>query len=406
MNGPIKNLPHQIEEDPSFVGAKKAPIHTLYFPQVSNGREVNNPAPLPELTPTVTSFLPELPSPEVTPGVEVVVSALNVRSGPGISWPAIDGLEKGTLVEVVERYDNGWLKVRWQEEGKEQEGWINGKAAYVTANEKVEETPLLATENFLASPANLPRPTPTANPTPVVITQEKLIEKKIEVREAEPEVEVRRPVYWGDRSQPEVALTFDDGFSAQAIQTTLEVLKANNIKGTFFVIGSQLRAHPDLWRQAVADGHEVCNHTCSHTYLSSLSNEAIKNELACWEEAAQEVLGEDYVVRMKKEFPYVRFPGGAGHNDEAVLRAVAEVSYHPIAWSAETYAAVLKNYNLNTDPVAPIAQEVTAHVINSAGQGTIILLHFNAWDTLYLEATIRGIMDKGLQPTTVSEVLR
>lgn len=89
-----------------------------------------------------------------------------------------------------------------------------------------------------------------------------------------------------------------------------------------------------------------------------------------------------------------------------MLKAVAEAGYRPIAWSAETYAAVLKNYNLNADPVAPIAQEVTAHVINSASQGTIVLLHFNAWDTLYLKDTVEGIINKGLEPTTVSAVLR
>ena len=43
-----------------------------------------------------------------------------------------------------------------------------------------------------------------------------------------------------------------------------------NIQGTFFVIGSQLKAHPDLWQQAVADGHQICNHTYTHTCLSSL----------------------------------------------------------------------------------------------------------------------------------------
>jgi len=252
-----------------------------------------------------------------------------------------------------------------------------------------------------------PRPVPTATPTPTVVPQEVSREKVEKIQPPEQVDKIRRPVYRGDPDQKGVALTFDDGFSAQAIQTTLEVLKANNIKGTFFVIGSQLQAYPDLWRQAVADGHEVCNHTYSHTYLSSLSGEAIKNELARWEGAAREVLGEDYVARMKKNFPYVRFPGGAGHNDEAVLIVMVEAGYWPIAWSVETYAAVLKKYkNLNTDPVAPIAQEVTAHIVNSARKGSIILLHFNAWDTLYLEATIRGIMDKGLQPTTVSGVLR
>lgn len=415
MKGPIENLPRQTEENSSFVDAQKTPIHTLYFPQVSNEEKVNTPTPTSEstlaanrqpihelslaleTTPTITLSPAGSPSPEATPGAEVVVNALNVRSGPGTAYPAIDGLFQGASVAVVGRAENGWLKVHWQEGEQEKEGWVSGKSAYVVTNKEVEETPLLTAEAISPSPTATPRPTPTANPTPVVIIQEKSAEK---------EVEVCRPVFWGDRNQPEVALTFDDGFSVQAIKTTLEVLRANNIQGTFFVIGSQLKAYPDLWQQAVADGHQICNHTYTHTYLSSLSGEEIKKELARWEVAAGEVLGEEYVGKMKQEFPYVRFPGGAGHNSEGVLKAVAEAGYRPIAWSAETYAAVLKNYNLNADPVAPIAQEVTAHVVNSAGRGTIILLHFNAWDTLYLNATIRGIIEKGLQPTTVSEVLR
>lgn len=245
----------------------------------------------------------------------------------------------------------------------------------------------------------------TIKPTSAVIAQEELGEEKAEAKGSDIEIEVCRPVFWGDRNQPEVALTFDDGFSVQAIKTTLEVLRANNIQGTFFVIGSQLKAHPDLWQQAVADGHQICNHTYSHTYLSSLSGEEIKKELARWEVAAGEVLGEEYVGKMKQEFPYVRFPGGAGHNSEGVLKAVAEAGYRPIAWSQETYAAVLKSHDLKNEAVAPIADEVRQHTINAAQNGAIILLHFNSWDTLYLEQTVKGLIDKGLTPTSVSQVL-
>jgi peptidoglycan/xylan/chitin deacetylase (PgdA/CDA1 family) len=182
-------------------------------------------------------------------------------------------------------------------------------------------------------------------------------------------------------------------------------LAKNDINGTFFVIGSQLRAYPDLWRQALAAGHEICNHTYDHQYLVTLSAEQIKEELVQWEEAAREVLGEEYVSRMKREFAYLRFPGGSGHNDEKVLKAVAEAGYWPIAWSAETYAAVLKNHDLESDPVAPIAQEVSDHIVGSSWNGTIILFHFSSWDTLYLDSTIKGLVNKGLRPTTVSEVL-
>lgn len=416
MKGPIENLPRQIEEDPSFVDAQKTPIHTLYFPQASNEEKVNIPTPTSEsalaanrqpihelslaleTTPTITLSPVESPSPEATPGAEVVVNALNVRSGPGTAYPAIDGLFRGASVAVVGRAENGWLKVHWQEGDQEKEGWVSGKSSYVATNEKVEEAPLLTltAEAISPSPTATPRPTPTAEPTSAAIIQEKSAEK---------EVEVCRAVFWGDRNQPEVALTFDDGFSAQAIQTTLEVLRANNIQGTFFVIGSQLKAYPDLWRQAAADGHQICNHTYTHTYLSSLSGEEIKEELARWEAAAGEVLGEEYVRQMKQEFPYVRFPGGAGHNSEGVLEAVAEAGYRPIAWSAETYAAVLKNHDLKNEAVAPIADEVRQHTVNAAQNGAIILLHFNSWDTLYLEQTVRGLIDKGLTPASVSKVL-
>jgi len=234
----------------------------------------------------------------------------------------------------------------------------------------------------------------------------RMVEQIEEAETPEAEIEIRRPIYWGNRNRPEVALTFDDGFSYQAIKKTLEVLAAHNVTGTFFVIGSQLRAHASLWQEAVAAGHEVCNHTYSHRYLASLTSEQIKMELAQWEEAAEEVLGEEYVTRMKQEFAYLRFPGGSGHNDEKVLRAVTEAGYWPIAWSAETYAAVLKNHDLKNDPVAPIAQEVSGHIVGSSRNGTIILLHFNSWDTLYLDSTVRGIINKGLQPTTVSDVLK
>lgn len=194
-------------------------------------------------------------------------------------------------------------------------------------------------------------------------------------------------------------------FPQEAIKRTLEVLAENDIKGTFFVIGTQLRAYPELWQQALTAGHEICNHTYDHQYLVTLSTEQIKEELVQWEEAAKEVLGEEYVARMKQEFAYLRFPGGSGHNDERVLKAATEAGYWPIAWSQDTYSAVLKNHCYLEEPAGPIADEVREHTVGTAQNGSIILLHFNVWDTLYLDSTVRGLLNKGLQPTTVSGVL-
>jgi len=217
--------------------------------------------------------------------------------------------------------------------------------------------------------------------------------------------EIKYPIYWGNRSQPEVALTFDDGFSQESIKRVLVASEKNDIQGTFFVIGRQLEAYPDLWRQAAKDGHQICNHTYTHRYLTGLSDEEIGEEMNKWEQAVKDVLGERYLGKIKSNFPYVRFPGGAGHKSERVLGIVEEMGYIPIAWSQDTYSAVLKKHKYLEELAKPIADEVKQYTVKTAQNGSIILLHFNVWDTLNLDEMIAGVREKGLKIKNVGGVL-
>lgn len=61
-----------------------------------------------------------------------------------------------------------------------------------------------------------------------------------------------------------VALTFDDGPSPNITPQVLDILKENNIKATFFLIGRNLKQFPKIGQQIVADGHAVGNHTWHH----------------------------------------------------------------------------------------------------------------------------------------------
>ncbi len=61
-----------------------------------------------------------------------------------------------------------------------------------------------------------------------------------------------------------VALTFDDGPTLNITPQVLDVLKKNNIKATFFLIGQNLKNLPQIAQQIVADGHALGNHTWHH----------------------------------------------------------------------------------------------------------------------------------------------
>lgn len=61
-----------------------------------------------------------------------------------------------------------------------------------------------------------------------------------------------------------VFLTFDDGPIPEATPWVLEVLERYGVKATFFMVGDNVRKHPDVFEQVVAAGHAVGNHTFSH----------------------------------------------------------------------------------------------------------------------------------------------
>ncbi|MFF3071224.1 bifunctional polysaccharide deacetylase/glycosyltransferase family 2 protein [Kitasatospora sp. NPDC057904] len=64
-----------------------------------------------------------------------------------------------------------------------------------------------------------------------------------------------------------VALTFDDGPDPTWTPQILDVLRKEGVHATFFVVGTQAAAHPDLIRRIVAEGHQIGVHTFTHTDL-------------------------------------------------------------------------------------------------------------------------------------------
>ena len=66
------------------------------------------------------------------------------------------------------------------------------------------------------------------------------------------------------RKDHSVYLTFDDGPIPESTPFILQTLAEFGAKATFFMVGDNVRKYPDLYRQIVAAGHQVGNHTYHH----------------------------------------------------------------------------------------------------------------------------------------------
>ena len=201
-----------------------------------------------------------------------------------------------------------------------------------------------------------------------------------------------------------LVLTLDDGYGEGHIRHVLEVTKKLGIKCTFFIIGSQLTACPELWKQALKDGHRVCNHTQDHEMLGKASDDKIRKEIKQWEVSAERALGKEYVAKMKKEFPFFRLPGGSGARNKRILGIIREMGYIHCSWTIDTYYDIIRKHNSRDGKsTLDVSREITGYVIRLARPHSVILLHFNKYDVTGLEDTLNGIRKKGLDFKQLAE---
>ena len=113
-------------------------------------------------------------------------------------------------------------------------------------------------------------------------------------------------------------LTFDDGPS-QNTNDILNVLKENNIKATFFVLGSQVEKMPEMTKRIYSEGHYIANHGYSHVYSNIYqSPEQVLNEYnQCNQIIANVIQIPEYNSHL------FRFPGGSIGGKYAQIKSQA-----------------------------------------------------------------------------------
>jgi len=181
-----------------------------------------------------------------------------------------------------------------------------------------------------------------------------------------------------------VALTFDDGPTANYTPVLLDGLSARGVKVTFFLVGRSVSYYPELAVREDAEGHQVADHTWSHAWLTKCGPAQIVDEVYSASTELKQLTGRSNY--------YLRAPYGA------VNSTVKECVGMPIIlWSVDP-----GNGNMNTGEAAMMQNAVA-----NAYDGSIIILHDSSQKNVNVALyAIDQLRAKGYEFVTVEELFR
>ena len=196
-------------------------------------------------------------------------------------------------------------------------------------------------------------------------------------------------LYSGNTQKNRVALTFDDGPS-DYMDKVLDILKENDVKATFFLIGSHVEKYPETIKRITEEGHEIGNHSWSHRNFSKLTADEIKQEL---DKTAEIIVSAGGEVSNLFRPPY----GSSSEESEAVIYAHG---YNIVNWSVDS-----------KDWSGISVNRILSNVQSRLAPGSIILMHSSGRKKAMtnmlsaLPKVIALVREQGYELATVSETL-
>ena len=166
-----------------------------------------------------------------------------------------------------------------------------------------------------------------------------------------------------DPSVKAVYLTFDDGPIPEATPFVLEMLARYGIRATFFVVGDNVRKYPEVFRQVVAAGHRIGNHTFNHIGgFRWLSRNYLRNTKKA-QELIENMLQRPYTPEKLGEGELFRPPHGWMRPLQ--YQVIRRKKYRIIMWDVVT-----RDYSKWLT-----AEEVLENVKRYTRNGSIITFH-------------------------------
>jgi peptidoglycan/xylan/chitin deacetylase (PgdA/CDA1 family) len=191
----------------------------------------------------------------------------------------------------------------------------------------------------------------------------------------------------GSRTSPQVALTFHGAGDAAIAKKLIGIFNATTTPVTVFAVGTWLKADPSIAKTLIDGGHDIGNHTYSHTQMKTISAKMVDSEIALCAAELTKLIG--YHGKFFR-------PSGTQYSTALIRKTALKYGYKKcISYDVDSH-----------DYQDPGKAAVIKNVMTNVKNGSIISMHFGHQDTIdALPTVIEQLHAKGLTPVTLSTML-
>jgi len=191
----------------------------------------------------------------------------------------------------------------------------------------------------------------------------------------------------GPRDVKKVALTFHGAGAPDYADPLLKLFKESNTKISVFAVGTWLVNEPTMASRIVGDGHDLGNHTMTHTQMKTISAKRVDSEITgCANELTKLIGNHGAWFR----------PSGTQFSTSTIRKAAVKYGYGQCI-----------SYEVDSEDFKDVSKsKMVSNVMNNVKNGSIISMHFGHKVTLDAMPTILDKLHaQGLTPVTLTELL-
>lgn len=193
------------------------------------------------------------------------------------------------------------------------------------------------------------------------------------------------PIYSVDRQDKKIAISFDCAWGVDYTDRLLEIMQAENVKCTFFMVEFWTLKYPEYVKKIADNGHEIGTHSATHPHMNSLNKSSMVKELNSSKQAIEQTCGAKVEL----------FRAPYGEYNNTLIETAKELGLYTIQWDVDS---------LDWKDLS--ANEISKRVISKVKAGSIVLFHNQGLHTAdAIKIIIPELKNQGYEFVPIGELI-